>query len=78
MILIKYCGMWGYKAEAQVVGKEINDVYPNMEINYMRANKGQFDVIYESDPPALLFSKYMKNRFPKEGEIVKLLGDKNG
>jgi len=50
-----------------------------MEIDYMRANKGQFDIIYESDPPALLFSKQIMNRFPNRGEIIKLLGDnKNG
>ena len=79
MILIKYCGMWGYKDKALGVGKEINEVYPKMEIDYMRANKGQFDIIYESDPPALLFSKQIMNRFPNRGEIIKLLGDnKNG
>ena len=78
-IIIRYCGAWGYETKAQGVSKEILEVYPNAEVKLEVGFSGQFDIIYESDPPGLLFSKTASaknNRFPQKGEIVKLLGRK--
>ncbi len=78
-ITIKYCGQWGYKSKAQVVGDEILETYPDYDVILEVGTGGQFDIIYKEDPPGLLFSKDIKNRFPKEGEIVELLRrNKNG
>ncbi len=71
-ILIKYCGMWGYKAKAQGVGDEILDMYPNAEVILEVGEGGQFDVFLED---MLIFSKDKTNRFPEEGEIITLLGE---
>ena len=64
---------------AQGLSKEILKEFPDIEVKLEVGNSGQFDVIYESDPPGLLFSKTASaknNRFPQKGEIVKLLGRK--
>ena len=71
-ILIKYCGMWGYKSKAQGVGDEILDMYPNTEVILEVGEGGQFDVFMEN---SLIFSKDKTNRFPEEGEIITLLGE---
>ena len=78
-VIIKYCGQWGYEARAQGVSDEILKAYPDAEVKLEVGFGGQFDIIYESDPPGLLFSKTASaknNRFPQKGEIVKLLGRK--
>ena len=76
-ITIKYCGMWGYKPRAQLVGDEILDIYPNAEIFLEVGNSGQFDVINEDEfwITTIIFSKDKVNRFPDEGEIINLLGE---
>ena len=80
-VIIKYCGQWGYEARAQGVSDEILKAYPDAEVKLEVGFGGQFDIIYESDPPALLFSKksYHPPRFPEGNEIVeKLQENKNG
>ena len=76
-ITIKYCGMWGYKPRAQLVGDEILDRYPNAEVFLEVGNSGQFDVINEDEfgITTIIFSKDKVNRFPDEGEIINLLGE---
>ena len=61
-----------YKPKAQVVGDEILKEFPDAEVILEVGSSGQFDVIFESDPPALLFSKSVQRppRFPYDGEIV--------
>tara|TARA_A100001391_G_scaffold161730_1_gene120697 strand:+ start:480 stop:617 length:138 start_codon:yes stop_codon:yes gene_type:complete len=39
---------------------------------------GQFDIIYESDPPGLLYCKDQTNRFPEPGEIKKIMEKYDG
>ena len=73
-ITIKYCGIWEYKPKAQVVSNEILKSYPDVEVILEESDGGRFDVIYEDDPPGLLFSKDEHNRFPEDGEIIKLIG----
>tara|TARA_B100000287_G_scaffold156963_1_gene148038 strand:+ start:331 stop:468 length:138 start_codon:yes stop_codon:yes gene_type:complete len=41
-------------------------------------SSGQFDIMYESDPPGLLFSKNIKDRFPNPGEILEIMEKYNG
>ena len=76
-ITIKYCGMWGYKPRAQLVGDEILDRYSDMEVFLEVGDPGQFDVIREDEDgiTKLIFSKDKTNRFPDEGEIINLLGE---
>ena len=77
-ITIKYCGQWGYKSKAQVVGDEILKEFPDAKVMLEVGSGGQFDVIYESRR-YILFTKDETNRFPEEGEIIKLIGrDYNG
>ena len=77
-ILIKYCGMWGYKSRAQDVADEILEAYDDIEVFLEVGSGGQFDILYESDPPGLLYSKDQTNRFPKPGEIKKIMEKYNG
>ena len=76
-ITIKYCGMWGYKPRAQLVGDEILDRYPNAQIFLEVGNSGQFDVINKDEfgITTIIISKDKTNRFPEEDEIIKLLGE---
>ena len=70
---IHYCTQWNYKPRAQGLSDEILKVYPNADIRIKKGGDGQFDIIYESDPPALLFSKQKKGRFPTTDEILEKL-----
>ena len=72
-ITIKYCGMWGYKSRAQDVADEILGKYDDLEVFLEVGSGGQFDIIYETDPPGLLFSKDINNRFPNPGEIIEIM-----
>ena len=74
-ITIKYCGIWGYKPRAQLVGDEILDKYPNIEVFLEVGDPGQFDVIFEDEDgiTKLIYSKDETNSFPEEGEIINLL-----
>ena len=77
-VIIKYCGMWGYKPKAQVVGDEILEKYPDVKVFLEVGNGGQFDIMYDNDPPGLLYSKDQTNRFPEAGEIIKIMENYNG
>ena len=52
---------------------EILGAYDDIEVFLEVGEGGQFDIMYETDPPGLLFSKDQKNRFPEPGEIVKIM-----
>ena len=54
------------------MGDEILDIYPKTEVILEVGEGGQFDVFLED---ILIFSKDKTNRFPKEGEIITLLGE---
>ena len=73
-LLIKYCPIWdGYDTKALEVAKEIKNNLENIEVEVIEGGKGEFSVIYENDPPALLFSKTEKDRFPTDNEISNML-----
>ena len=74
-ILIKYCPIWeGYDTKALEVSKEITSSFTDVEVELIEGGKGEFSVIYEDDPPALLFSKLKcEDRLPTNNEITSLL-----
>ena len=74
-LLIKYCPIWdGYDTKAQEVSKEITDSFTEVEVELIEGGKGEFSVIYEDDPPSLLFSKLKcEDRLPTNNEITSLL-----
>ena len=73
-ILIKYCPIWdGYDTKALEVAREIKNNLKNVEVEVIEGGKGEFSVIYEDDPPALLYSTDEKHRLPTNNEITSLL-----
>ena len=73
-LLIKYCPMWeGYDTKALEVSKEITSSFTDVEVEIVEGARGEFSVIYEEDPPALLYSTDEKHRLPTNNEITSLL-----
>ena len=73
-LLIKYCPIWdGYDTKALEVSKEITDSFTDVEVEVLEGARGEFSVIYEDDPPALLYSTDEKHRLPTNNEITSLL-----
>ena len=73
-LLIKYCPIWdGYDTKAQEVSKEITDSFTDVEVEVVEGAVHEFSVIYQDDPPALLYSMAEKDRLPTNNEITSLL-----
>ena len=73
-LLIKYCPIWeGYDTKALEVSKEITNSFTDVEVEIVEGVSGEFSVIYEDDPPALLYSTDEKHRLPTNNEITSLL-----
>ena len=73
-ILIKYCPIWdGYDTKALEVSKEIKNNLENVEVEVVEGAVHEFSVIYQDDPPALLYSRAEKDRLPTNNEITILL-----
>ena len=62
-----------YIDKALDVYNEIKSVDKKYEIEMIPGRKGDFEVIYYEDPPALIFSRLLKGRLPRYQEIKKLL-----
>ena len=78
-ITIKYCPTRsGYNEKALEVSKELNTNLENVEVELIEGGKDEFSVIYEDDPPALLFSKEQEGRFPTNNEVTGILIGKYG
>ena len=74
ILLIKYCPTWeGYDTKALEVSKEITHSFTDVEVELIEGVRGEFSVIYEEDPPALLYSMAEKDRLPTNNEITSLL-----
>ena len=58
------------------MAREIKNNLKNVEVEVIEGGKGEFSVIYENDPPALLFSNMEKDRLPTDNEIVNMLVSK--
>ena len=73
-LLIKYCPIWeGYDTKALEVSKEITNSFTGVKVELIEGAKGEFSVIYQEDPPALLYSMNEKHRLPTNNEITSLL-----
>jgi len=73
-LLIKYCPIWeGYDTKALEVSKEITDSFTDVEVEVLEGAVHEFSVIYQDDPPALLYSTDEKHRLPTNNEITSLL-----
>ena len=73
-LLIKYCTLWeGYDKRALEVSKELTSSFTDVEVEIVEGARGEFSVIYEDDPPALLYSTNEKHRLPTNNEITSLL-----
>ena len=73
-LLIKYCPIWeGYDTKALEVSKEITNSFTDVEVELIEGARGEFSVIYQDDPPALLYSMAEKDRLPTNNEITSLL-----
>ena len=73
-LLIKYCPVWeGYDIKALEVAKEIKNNLENVEVEVVEGAVHEFSVIYQDDPPALLYSRAEKDRLPTNNEITSLL-----
>ena len=55
------------------MSKEITDSFTDVEVELIEGARGEFSVIYEDDPPALLYSRGEKDRLPTNNEITSLL-----
>jgi len=55
------------------VSKEITDSFTDVEVEVIEGARGEFSVIYQDDPPALLYSMAEKDRLPSNNEITSLL-----
>ena len=76
-LLIKYCPIWdGYDTKALEVSKEITNSFIDVKVELVEGARGEFSVIYENDPPALLYSMAEKDRLPTDNEIVNMLVSK--
>ena len=55
------------------MSKEITSSFTDVEVEIVEGARGEFSVIYEEDPPALLYSTDEKHRLPTNNEITSLL-----
>ncbi len=55
------------------MSKEITSSFTDVEVEVIEGARGEFSVIYEDDPPALLYSTDEKHRLPTNNEITSLL-----
>ena len=73
-ILIKYCPIWdGYDTKALEVSKEITNGFTDVKVELIEGARGEFSVIYQDDPPALIYSMSEKDRLPTNYEITSRL-----
>ena len=55
------------------MSKEITNSFTDVEVELIEGARGEFSVIYEEDPPALLYSIAEKDRLPTNNEITSRL-----
>ena len=72
-ISIEYCAMWNYLPKASSLEVELKNNFPQADISLISSGGGVFEISLNSN---LIFSKKALNRFPKSGEIKKLIMDR--
>ena len=55
------------------MSKEITNSFSDVDVEIIEGSRGEFSVIYQDDPPALLYSMAEKDRLPTNNEITSLL-----
>ena len=55
------------------MSKEITNSFTDVEVEVIEGARGEFSVIYQDDPPALVYSMNENNRLPTNNEITSRL-----
>ena len=55
------------------MSKEITDSFTDVEVELVEGARGEFSIIYQDDPPALIYSMSEKDRLPTNYEITSRL-----
>lgn len=69
-INIIYCRIANYHLLAQNISNDIKEEFENVKISLFKKGGGVFDIEVDNK---LLFSKHIKNRLPKDNEIINLI-----
>mgnify|MGYP005722620469 FL=1 len=72
-ISIEYCAMWNYLPKASSLEVELKNNFPQANISLISSGGGVFEISLNGN---LIFSKKALNRFPEDGEIKKLVIDR--
>ena len=72
-ISIEYCAMWNYLPNASSLEVELKNNFPQANISLISSGGGVFEISLNDN---LIFSKKALNRFPEDGEIKKLVMDR--
>ena len=72
-ISIEYCAMWNYLPKASSLEVELKNNFPQADISLISSGGGVFEISLNGN---LIFSKKTLNRFPEDGEIKKLVMDR--
>jgi len=72
-ISIEYCAMWNYLPQASSLEVELKNNFPQADISLISSGGGVFEISLNGN---LIFSKKALNRFPEDGEIKKLIVDR--
>ena len=72
-ISIEYCAMWNYLPKASSLEVELKNNFPQADISLISGGGGVFEISLNGN---LIFSKKALNRFPEDGEIKKLVMDR--
>lgn len=75
IISIEYCTAWGYLAKAVALSEEVLNEYKNSitKLELLPSSGGVFEISFNDK---LIFSKKELERYPENGEILKLLEEK--
>lgn len=75
IIRIEYCTAWGYLAKAVSLTDEILGKYKNAitKLELIPSTGGVYEFTFNDE---LIFSKKELNRYPEDGEIIKLIDER--
>ena len=69
-VSIKYCVVRNYEPRALSLREELDLAFSDIIVEHVPGARGSFEVIVDD---MLVFSKLELDRFPENGEIVKLI-----
>ena len=72
-ISIEYCAIWNYLPKASSLEVELKNNFPQANISLISSGGGVFEISLNGN---IIFSKKALNRFPEDGEIKKLVMDR--